>query len=177
MDSKLARAPADRKASRKPRGRVSVLPPEPEADPEIPWLPLAPGELQRTLAGSDAEYGATVEAARRAAERAARAPVDPHEPIRVRALRLLAANLDELEVIAQSSVSSAAERTAALAQIARIADAYSADSPTALSAKPLHTLTYAELCQRVAEIDTRRAQLQARIAGEARPDPAGGGGT
>lgn len=152
--------------------RKPGLVPLPDNDPDVARVPLAPGTLQEALAVSDSEYGELV----RAAARATRAPSDPHESIRARALKLLAANMDELEQIAQSSTATPQERTAALAQIARIADAYSADSPTQLSARPIHTLTYAELCQRVAEIDTRRAQLLSRLAAGAGPHPAGGGG-
>lgn len=127
---------------------------KPDLGPDVPWTPLPAGSLQAAIADADPDY--------RRELRAKRLPDDT--PIRSRALGLLADNLDRLEAIVSDERSTAAEVTAAMAQLARIADAYSADSPTALSARPLCTLTHAELMQRVAEIDTRREQLLAAIA-------------
>lgn len=118
MDARLAAQLADRKAERSRRPRP--LPRDTPDDPPVPWQPLAPGELQRTLAGSDAEYGATVrQATRRAAAATDPAPTDLS--IRGTARRLLAQSIHRLGDIVDDSRSSAADITSAVRELAKIA--------------------------------------------------------
>lgn len=163
---------------------AQLLPPPPDDAPApapVPAAPehapgwdrgrLAPGELAELVVDGTGVDPDTLPPAARAALEARRAAGDTADadadlPVRERALRILGRRLAALESIIRSTTSQPSEVTAAMAQIARIADAYSDSGAVGLRDRPLSTLTHAELAQRIAEIDQRRAQLLARIAAE-----------
>lgn len=89
----------------------------PDPDPDIPWRPLAPGELVRTITASDPAYARSV----RESERAAMPKLDTNEAVEDRARALLADNLDALSDIIRDSNSTPQQVTAAMRALANIA--------------------------------------------------------
>ena len=180
-DPALAALLAARKAE---RAAAKPLPPPPDDaaadyDPPIDFgPPLSLAEVAELALGSGVAEADLPPATRAALEarRARTAALEPAAPldtlpVRERARDALAEALPGLRRDASDAALEPSERAAAAALLARIADAYGDAGAVALRDRALSTLTHAELMQRVAECDQRRAQLLARIGADT-PAPA-----